>query len=66
MMKTYEIEVTEVQRVYYIVEAEDETSAVEKYEEASVYDQVCMMIDSKGDGDTVTCVTEVIDGQRKD
>lgn len=66
MMKTYEIEVTEVQRVYYLVEAMDDVDAVEKYEEASVYDQICMMVDSKGDGDTVTCVTEVIDVQRKD
>ena len=39
-MKTYEIEMTEVQRIYYRVKAEDEASAVKKYEEASVYGQI--------------------------
>ncbi len=60
-MKKYEIEVTEVQRVYYLVEAEDEASAVEKYENASVFTQVCMMVDSKGDTDHITGVRGVVD-----
>ena len=60
-MKKYEIEVTEVQRVYYLVEAEDEASAVEKYENASVYDQVRMLVDSKGDTDHITGVRGVVD-----
>jgi hypothetical protein len=58
-MKTYEIEMTEVQRVYYRVEAESEEDAVEKYENASVYTQICMMVDSKGGVDTMTGVREI-------
>lgn len=61
-MKTYEIEMTEVQRVYYRVEAENEDAAVEKYENASVYDQIRMMVDSKGGVDAMTNVKEVVRG----
>jgi len=58
-MKTYEIEMTEVQRVYYRVEAENEDAAVEKYENASVYDQIRMMVGSKGGVDAMTNVSEI-------
>jgi len=58
-MKTYEIEMTEVQRVYYRVVAENEDAAIEKYENASVYDQICMMVDLKGSVDTMTGVREI-------
>ena len=60
-MKTYEIEMTEVQRVYYRVVAENEEAAIEKYENASVYDQIRMMVDSKGHVDAMTNVKEVVD-----
>ena len=58
-MKTYEIEMTEVQRVYYRVEAENEDAAVEKYENASVYDQIRMLVGSKGGVDAMTNVSEI-------
>ena len=61
MIKTYEIEMTEVQRVYYRVVAENEEAAIEKYENASVYDQIRMMVDSKGHVDAMTNVKEVVD-----
>lgn len=61
-MKTYEIEMTEVQRVYYRVEAENEDAAIEKYENASVYDQVRMLVGSKGGVDAMTNVKEVVRG----
>jgi len=58
-MNKYEIEMTEVQRVYYYVLAENEEAAIEKYENASVYDQVRMMVGSKGVVDTMTSVKEM-------
>ena len=61
-MKTYEIEMTEVQRVYYRVEAENEDAAIEKYENASVYEQIRMMVDSKGHVDAMTNVKEMVRG----
>jgi len=60
-MSKYEIEVTEVQRVYYRVEADDEDAAIDSYKNASVYTQICMMVDSKGDTDYITGVREVVD-----
>ena len=58
-MKTYEIEMTEVQRVYYHVLAENEDDAVKRYEEASFYDQTCMLVNSKAVPDEMTGVREI-------
>mgnify|MGYP000390994163 CR=1 FL=1 len=55
-MKTYEIEMTEVARVYYRVEAESDEAAIEKFEDASVFEQVKMMVDLKNETHTLTSV----------
>lgn len=59
IMNKYEIEMTELQRIYYHVVAESEEDAVKKYEEAGVDTQISMMVYSKGESYTMTGVREV-------